>query len=144
MVGRGENPRFIDLRGNYTVAIPGTIPVLFEADMFFENEQWVQDMLGVRFHPKQTIILLCEFGQTSEAALDLFMEKNPRTIFDIRTLDGGMLAYKESIEQLTMEYKKRELFRKELLSLSTPPLRFHKIIKGIQSNKRGILSQLFG
>jgi hypothetical protein len=143
MVSRGENPRFIDLRGNYQIAIPGSIPVQFEPDIFFEDERWVQDMLGVRFNRNQTVIILCEFGHSSEAALDLFMEKNPKTPFDIRTMKKGMIAYSAAIEKLTKDFKKRDVFQRELLSLATPPARFHKIVKGLQGDKKSFLASLF-
>lgn len=144
MVAQGANPRIIDLRGNYRVAIPGSIPVQFDPDIFFEEEEWVQDMLGVRFHPHQTIVILCEFGQSSEVALDLFMEKNPRTRFDIRTLKGGMVAYQAAVEKWTKDFKNREVFREELLSLATHPSRFHQVVKGIKANQKSFFSRLFG
>jgi hypothetical protein len=143
MVARGEIPRFVDLRGNYRSAIPGSIPVQFYADIFYENEQWVQDMLGVKFHPYQPVIIICDFGQTSEEALDLFMEKNPKTIFDVRTLKGGLCAYRVAIENLTKDSNKRDFYTKELLSLSTKPARFQDLIAGMQNNKKSFLAALF-
>ncbi|MBF0454638.1 MAG: rhodanese-like domain-containing protein [Magnetococcales bacterium] len=142
-VARGDMPRFIDLRGNYCVAIPGSIPVLFDADLFFEEEMWVQDMLGVQFRTDQMVIILCEFGQTSEAALDLFMEKNPKTPFDLRTLKGGMESYRSALSKLTKGFKKQALFEKELTSLSTHPARFQQIIQGLQKNQKSFLASLF-
>ncbi len=143
LVARGETPRLIDLRGNYRYAIPGSIPVQFDGDIFYEDEEWVQDMLGVRFHPNQTIVIICDFGQTSELALDHFMEKNPKTRFDVRTLKGGMLAWNDAVKNLTKDFKKRDVFRTELTSLATSPARFRAIVVGLLNGKKSFFASLF-
>ncbi|MBF0187241.1 MAG: hypothetical protein HQL50_04875 [Magnetococcales bacterium] len=142
-IARGARPRIIDFRGDYTVAIPGTIPVQFDPDIFFEEEMWVQDMLGVPFSPHQNVILVCEFGNSADTAQDLFREKNPRTAYRLVSLKGGMLAYREYIKALTVGYRRQDGFLRELTDLATPQHRFQKLAGGLME-RRTFFQKLFG
>ncbi|MGN7612288.1 rhodanese-like domain-containing protein [Magnetococcales bacterium HHB-1] len=135
-VAQGEQPRLIDFRGDYVQAIPGTIPVQFDPDILYEEEQWVQDMLGVPFTMHQPVILICEFGHTAKDGVNYFKEKNPRSNFSVYYLKDGMYAYRNYIKHITRGFKKQSQFVQELTSMATSHKRFAFLIQGILKNSR--------
>lgn len=130
-VARGDDFRFIDLRGNYRHTLPGAIPTQFDPDIFYENEDWTQKMLGVSFLPGQTVLLVCTSGASSLEAVRLFQRKNPKSRFTLLSLDGGMEAYEQFLVKLTRDFRNRDQFMDELRDIRTPPQRFRHLISGI-------------
>ncbi|MBF0623140.1 MAG: rhodanese-like domain-containing protein [Magnetococcales bacterium] len=137
-------PRLIDLRGDYTVAIPGSIPVQWDVEIFYEDVQWIQDMLGAQFRSDQPIVIVCEFGRMGMEALDYFWDKNTNSPYTLRSLKGGMYDYRQSVDKLTAGFRRQQQFTQELTSLTTPPDRFHRLAKGLFENKKSMLGRVFG
>ncbi|MBF0160347.1 MAG: rhodanese-like domain-containing protein [Magnetococcales bacterium] len=127
-VARCHIPRVIDLRGDYNTAIPGSIPVQFEPDVFYESERWIQDMLGVTFRENQSIVLVCQMGHRAIEALDYFREKNPKSRFTVKVLEQGFFGYVRYVDIMTEPFKRRDVFRQELTDLATPPDRFSYLV----------------
>ncbi|GAB0057179.1 hypothetical protein SIID45300_01502 [Candidatus Magnetaquicoccaceae bacterium FCR-1] len=135
-VARGERFRVIDLRGDYQHALPGAIPTRFHADMFYEDADWVQDMLGVRFEPGVPVVLVCASGNGSQEAVDLFMRKNRRTPYTVVSLEGGILAYEARIRRWTEGYRRQEQFLAELTDITTPANRFQFLIASLWERRK--------
>ena len=130
-IAQGQRVRVIDLRGEYYRTVPGAVPVQFDPDIFFEREEWTQDMLGVTFRQGQPVLLVCDVGHKSEYALELFREKNPHSRFEMISLQGGMLAYESYVEKLTTGFKKQADFIDELTDIRTSQERFQQLVQGI-------------
>lgn len=142
-VAKGRRIRIIDLRGDYRITLPGAIPSTFEEDIFYEEESWVQDMLGIPFEREVPLILVCEFGQVGWEAVDHFYRKNPKSVFEIANLNGGMVEYRTYIKRLTEKFRNKEAFCRELTDIRTPPQRFTKIARGLLEN-RSFINKLIG
>jgi rhodanese-related sulfurtransferase len=135
-VAKGDSFRIIDLRGDYKRSIPTAIPTSHTADIFFEEEQWVQDMLGVPFDPEQPVVLVCSTGAQCEEARNLFYKKNRKSRFRLVVLKGGLDAYQEYIERRVRKYnrKHRKRFsvaavRDQFMSLGADPQEFQRLAK---------------
>ncbi|MBF0421998.1 MAG: hypothetical protein HQL73_03295 [Magnetococcales bacterium] len=130
-VAQGKNYRIIDFRGDYWQTMPGAIPVQFDYDIFFEEEGWTQDMLGVPFTVDREVVLVCDMGGKSLEAMKLFHDKNPGSQFVLNSLNGGWHDYLETIKKMTENMRKRDQFRKELTDIATSPERFRYLVEGI-------------
>ncbi|MBF0191202.1 MAG: rhodanese-like domain-containing protein [Magnetococcales bacterium] len=128
--------RVIDLRGDYQHAIPGSIPTRFHADIFYEEAGWVQDMLGIEFKAGQTILLVCNTGNSSLEAVRLFQSKNRRTDYTLVSLDGGMLAYQERIRRWTAGYRRQDQFLDEMTLITTPATRFQFLVTSLWQQRK--------
>lgn len=135
-VGLGRQPRVIDFRGNYTVSVPTAIPVQFDPDFFYEEEGWVQDMLGVPFRPEQPVVLICEHGHSAQLAQEYFYDKNNRSRFRLLVLKGGWHAYLLELDRLTDGYKRKPQLMAELTDLATTQARFAHLAKGLTAQAR--------
>ncbi|MBF8273607.1 MAG: hypothetical protein HW380_2712 [Magnetococcales bacterium] len=131
MVAQGSPMRIIDFRGDYSRAIPGTIPTQFDYDIFYEDAAWIQDMLGVEFQARQPLALVCEHGLFSERAAKLFIEKNPELNLELLILKGGWEAYQAEIARLTRRLRNGVRFVAELSSLATPAERCRHVLRGL-------------
>lgn len=128
MVASGASMRVIDFRGDYSLAVPGTIPTTFEHDIFYEDEAWVQDMLGVEFRAHQPLVLVCEHGRFSAEAAKLFHAKNPSSNLEFLVLKGGWQSYQGEIDRLTRRFRNGRRFVTELSSLETSWNRFRLLV----------------
>ncbi len=135
-IAQGQRFRIIDLRGDYYRTIPGAIPVQFDPDIFFEDEAWTQDMLGVVFREGQPVLLVCDVGNKSDHAVGLFREKNPRSRFQVLSLQGGMLAYQAHLEKITTGFKRQSAFIEELTDLGTSPERMQHVVRGLLTHRQ--------
>ncbi|MBF0308335.1 MAG: hypothetical protein HQL56_02240 [Magnetococcales bacterium] len=142
-VADGNIPRIIDFRGNYEVAIPTTIPARFDPDIFFEEEAWVQDMLGVPFSNTKPVVLVCEYGNSAEVAIDYFFDKNPRSRFQLFALKKGWQGYLAHVDKLTGNFRKGAQFKAELIDLTTSERRFTYLVKGLYTNLGPFWKRLF-
>lgn len=143
-VAAGDDLRFIDLRGDYLRTLPGAIPTQYEADLFYEQGDWVQDMLGVTFRPGQTVVVLCEFGHSAEEAVAHFHHKNKHAPFSVVALKGGWLAYEKELAQLVSGFRQGGVFLDELTCLETSVERFRHVARGLLEHKKGFLQRLLG
>ncbi|NGZ04723.1 MAG: rhodanese-like domain-containing protein [Magnetococcales bacterium] len=128
--------RIIDLRGDYQRAIPGSIPTRFHSDMFYEEAGWVQDMLGVQFQVGEPVLLVCNTGNSSLEAVDLFIRKNRRSPYTLMSLAGGIMAYEEQITRWTEGYRRQEQFLSELNTITTPSNRFQFLITSLWQRRK--------
>ncbi|MBF0272429.1 MAG: rhodanese-like domain-containing protein [Magnetococcales bacterium] len=135
-IAQGNRFRVVDLRGDYQHAIPSAIPTRFHADVFYEEAGWVQDMLGVEFQAGQTILLVCNSGNSSLEAVQLFQSKNRRTAYTLVSLDGGMMAYEERIRRWTAGYRRQEQFLAELTQITTPTNRFQFLVDSLWQRRK--------
>ena len=128
-VAHGRMPCILDLRGDYTVAIPGSIPLEFEPDVFYEQENWLQEKLDICFSSNQTVVVVCQLGPQSDEAVDYFTEKNPTSRFTFKSLKGGFYEYQVHVDKVVRTFKRREQFKRELTALATMPERFHYLMQ---------------
>ncbi|MBF0213811.1 MAG: rhodanese-like domain-containing protein [Magnetococcales bacterium] len=135
-VAQGKRFRIVDLRGAYQHAIPGSLPTGFHADIFFEEADWVQDMLGVRFQVGMPVLLVCDTGNTSREAVDLFLRKNRRTPFTLISLAGGMQAYQDRIQSWTDGYRRQNQFLTELTDIATSANRFQFLVASLWQRRK--------
>lgn len=135
-VATGESFRIIDLRGNYQTTVPGAIPTRFDPDIFYEEEGWTQQMLGVEFQEGQTVLLVCSSGTNSLEGVKLFQRKNPKSRFILLSLQDGMEAYQAYISEITRPFRNRERFMEELLDIRTPPQRFRHLVTGLLQQRQ--------
>ncbi|MEO5371352.1 MAG: rhodanese-like domain-containing protein [Magnetococcus sp. DMHC-1] len=142
MVRDGVALRIIDFRGDYSLAIPGSIPTWFDPKIFYADEGMVQDMLGVAFRERQSLLLVCEHGHLSVEAARYFVEKNPGSATEIWVLKGGWQAYRDEITRLTRRFRNGSRFQAELTSLETAVERWRYVVREILA-RRSIWQRLF-
>ncbi|MBF0295058.1 MAG: rhodanese-like domain-containing protein [Magnetococcales bacterium] len=140
---KGTLFRVIDFRGDYWRTIPGAIPVQFDYDIFFEEEGWTQDKLGVAFSTEMDIVLVCETGGKSREAIKLFKDQNPKSRFSLYSLDGGWMDYLELAKQLTKKMVKQEQLLDELTDIRTSRERFQHITNGLLRKEASWFRRLF-
>ncbi|MBF0428189.1 MAG: hypothetical protein HQL94_04645 [Magnetococcales bacterium] len=142
-IADGKNYRIIDFRGDYWRTMPGAIPVLFEYDIFFADEGWTQDMLGVPFTQDRDIVMVCETGGKSQEALKLFHDKNPKTVHVLFSLDGGWVEYLALIKHWTQGMRRQEQFIDELTDIRTSQERFRYLAAGLSKKNASWFDRLF-
>ncbi|MBF0626784.1 MAG: rhodanese-like domain-containing protein [Magnetococcales bacterium] len=135
-VAQGQRFRIVDLRGDYQHAIPGAIPTRFHSDVFYEEAAWVQSMLGVEFQTGLPVLLVCNSGNSSLEAVELFQRKNRRTPYTLVSLNGGMMAYEERIRRWTDGFRRQDQFLTELTTISTHANRFQFLVTSLWQRRK--------
>ncbi|MBF0339401.1 MAG: rhodanese-like domain-containing protein [Magnetococcales bacterium] len=135
-LAQGTRLRVVDLRGDYQRAIPGAIPTRHLPDIFYEEADWVQDMLGIEFQTGVPVLLVCNTGNSSLEGVQLFYRKNRRSPFTLLSLDGGMLAYEEQIRRWTEGFRRQDQFLEELTDITTPQNRFQFLVSSLWQRRK--------